>query len=349
MKKIKISIIILLSFAVIISILLYNKSLMKAKTQSNEIDSVPVNIETAKIQAVSDRLELTGNIEAIADVTIIAETQGRVKKVFAEVGDFKSAGSVLYQIDDELQTAAFNSAEVNLKKAEMDFNRFQVLYKQHSITETQFENAKLAYKNAEAQYVKAKRDFSNTKITTPISGIVTSKLIELGDYIKFGNPVANVVDISSLKLKLNVSEKDVFKIKLKDKVEVSTSVYPGVLFEGKVYTIGSKSDNNHNYPVEIKLQNSKTHPLKAGMFGKAAFNFGTDKNLLVIRREALIGSVKDAKVYRIVNGKAVSVKVVIGESFNDYLQVLSGLNEGDTIVVNGQNNLTDGMKVEIIN
>jgi RND family efflux transporter MFP subunit len=348
-KKTKYILITAVSLAAIIAILFYNKAKMKADTANLKFDSYPVTVAKVEKRNVSRNLELVGTIEANNDVQIVSEAAGRVVKVNAEVGDYKTAGSVLIEIDSELQLAAMKSAEVNFEKSKKDYERFQTLYKTNSVTDSQLEAVKLAYQNAQTQYITAKRQYENTKVTTPISGIVTSRLVDIGSYVKMNNPVADVVDISKLKFEVNVAENDVFRMKVGDKVEVSTEVYPGVIFDGKIATISDKGDEAHTYPVEVDLYNSKQHPLKAGMFGTVKFFSSTKGESLMIPREALIGSVKNPKVYVVDNNTAKLVDLVIGRSYDNYLEVLSGLKEGQTIVVNGQNNLEENSKVKIIN
>ncbi|HKJ81867.1 MAG TPA: efflux RND transporter periplasmic adaptor subunit [Ignavibacteriaceae bacterium] len=349
MKKTKYISITVLVLAVIIAVLFYNKAKMKADTANLKFDSYPVTIAKVEKKQVTKNLELVGTIQANKDVAIIAEAQGRVVKVNAEVGDYKTAGSVLIRIDDELKLAAMKAAQVSFEKSKKDYARFQALYKGNSVTDSQLEAAKLAYQSAETQYIVAKRQYEDTKVTTPISGVVTSRLVDVGNYVKMNTPVSNVVDISKLKVNVNVSESDVFKMKVGDKVEITTEVYPGVVFNGKIATISSKADEAHTYPVEVDLPNSNQHPLKAGMFGMANFISLTKGDALLIPREALIGSIKDPEVYVVENNTAKLVKLVIGNTYDNYLEVISGLKEGQEIVVNGQNNIEDNNKVTIIN
>src|SRR3972149_7551243 len=172
MKKTKYISITVVILGVIIAVLFYNKAKMKANTSNLKFDSYPVTVAIVEKKQVSKSLELVGTIEANNDVAIVAEAQGRVVKVSAEIGDYKPAGSVLIQIDDELKQAAMNAAQVNYEKSKKDFERFQALSKGNSVTDSQLENAKLAYRSAEAQYITAKRQFEDSKVTTPISGIV---------------------------------------------------------------------------------------------------------------------------------------------------------------------------------
>lgn len=349
MKKTKYISITVLVLAVIIAVLFYNKAKMKADTANLKFDSYPVTISKVEKKQVTKNLELVGTIQANNDVAIIAEAQGRVVKINAEVGDYKTAGSVLIQIDDELKLASMKAARVSYEKSKKDYERFQALYKGNSVTDSQLEATKLAYQSAETQYIVAKRQYEDTKVTTPISGVVTSRLVDIGNYVKMNTPVANVVDISKLKVYVNVSESDVFKMRVGDKVEITTEVYPGVVFNGKIATISSKADEAHTYPVEVDLPNSKQHPLKAGMFGKANFVSLTKGDALLIPREALVGSIKDPEVFVVENNTAKLVKLVIGNTYDNYLEVISGLKEGQDIVVNGQNNIEDNGKVTVIN
>ena len=348
MQRLKYFIITFIVVGAIIALLLNNKAKMEAKSENAKIEAYPVNVvEVTKSKAQRD-LEMVGTITANNDVAIVSEAQGRVTKVYAEVGDYKSAGSPLIQLDDELKLAGFKTAEVNYQKTKKDYERYQALLASKAVTDAQLESAKLAYQSAEAQYIVAKKGYEDTKITTPISGIVTSRNVDIGNYVNKNMVVAEVVDISKLKVKLNVAETDVFKLNVGDKVKISTDVYPGITFPGKIETISDKGDEAHTYPVEVIFMNSKEHPLKAGMFGKVTFNSVSKGEKLLIPRDALIGSIKNPQVFVIKNGIAKIRDLVVGSTYNNKLEVLSGLKEGERVVVNGQNNLADNYKVMVV-
>ncbi len=351
MKKWKLTASAVFVLAVIVALLFYNKHRMAQATPKGIQDVFYVSVENAAKKELSESLSLVGVITANNDVNVISETQGKVTAVFAKVGDYKSAGSVLVQVDDELKRAALMGAEANYEKAKKDYERFQELYKQKSASDSQLDQAKLTAAVAESQYIIAKRQYEDTKIKTPISGVVTSRLVDVGSMV-MGAPqatlVANVVDISKLKVKLNVTENDVFKLKVGDQVSVTTDVYPGVTFKGKIETISSKADDAHTYPIEVTVLNDKANPLKAGMFARVNFSNLDDRSGIVIPREALIGSVKNPQVYVVENGVAKLRDLVLGGESGTSVQVLKGLMEGEMIVVNGQNNLVDGVPVQIV-
>ena len=161
--------------------------------------------------------------------------------------------------------------------------------------------------------------------------------------------MANVVDISRVKVKLNISESDAFILKVGDQVKVTTEVMPGIVFGGRVESISSKADEAHTYPVEITIVNQPAHQLKAGMFAGVEFTSLRNSESIIIPRESLVGSVKEPQVYVVENGIARLRNLTVGNQSGIYVQVLQGLTEGETIVVNGQNNLVDNLKVEILN
>jgi RND family efflux transporter MFP subunit len=263
------------------------------------------------------------------------------------VGDRVQAGSVLIKVDDELKQANFEAADVNYQKAKRDLERFESLRKDNSVTDAQIEQARLGFKAAEAQYTVARRQLSDTKISSPISGIVTNRAPDIGTMIQPGMIVANVIDISRLKVKVSVSEKDVFRLKAGDSVQASTDIYPGVTFTGTIKSISSKGDESHTYPVEITLPNSSAHPLKAGMFLRVYFSSGTERTALTIPRDALVGTMKKPQVFIVENNLAVLRDVVIGTESADVVEVLSGLNGDELLVTSGKFNLKDSSKVSI--
>lgn len=349
MKKLKYIGITILVFAGLVAVLLNNRSKLQAKTNDDKIDAYPVLVSDAGKQKVDHSLNLVGTISANNDVAVVSEAPGKVVAVYAKVGDYKPAGSVLFQLDNELKEAAFKTAEVNYDKSKKDFERYEALHNDRSVTDAQYEGARLAYLSAEAQYITARRQYNDTQIKAPISGVITSRLVDVGNYVNDKNVVANIVDISKLKVKLNVGEKDAFKLKAGDKVDITTDVYPGIVYTGKIESISDKGDESHTYPVEITLMNSKQNPLKAGMFGSVSFSSIKKSESIVIPREALVGSIKDGYIFTVKDNIATQKKVVIGNSFDTNLEVLSGLTEGEKVVVNGQNNLKNNDKVVVKN
>ena len=195
MKRTKLISGVLIALALTVVVLLNNRSKMQARSKTDEVHFLPVTVTQVGREKLSETVSLVGTIAAKNDVAIVSETQGKVTKVIANVGDYVQAGSVIVQVDDELKQAAYASAEVNYEKAKKDLGRYESLVKDNSVSDTQVEAAKLAYKSAEAQYIIARRQYNDTKIKSPISGVVSARPVDVGAMIQNNTTVANVVDI----------------------------------------------------------------------------------------------------------------------------------------------------------
>ena len=329
-----------LCLVVLVVLMFRNRAAMNAPTSTSAVITThSVAIATAARQPIDEAFSVVGTVNAFNDVTVLSETSGRVVKVLAEVGDHKQAGDVLVEVDNELKVAAFKTAEVAYQKAKKDLERYESLFKEGSVPDAQLEQARWTFQSAEAGYITAKRQLADTRITTPIAGVVTSRLVNLGTMV-MGAPqatqIANVVDLSRLKVKINVAEKDVFKLHTGDAVDVTTDVFPGVTFPGSVFTLSSKGDDAHTYGVEVLVKDPAQN-LKAGMFARATFHPKTLGSVIQIPHRAIVGK----------SGTALLRSVVVTRESGLMVALAQGVQEGDSVVVDGQNNLNDNAQVVI--
>lgn len=339
---------------VVILIVLIARSkavLNSASSTSSVATAYSVSVVTVKTEAVEEKISAVGTLNAINDVVVLSETQGRVLKVDVEVGDYKKAGSVLVEVDSELKEAAYKTARVAYERAKKDLQRYETLSTEQSISESQIEQARWSFQSAEAQFITARRQLTDAKITTPISGIVTARYVNVGTMV-MGAPqatqIANVVDISKMKAKIFVAEKDVFRLHVGDPAEVTTDVYPETSFAGALFTIGSKGDEGHTYPVEVLLDNTKQQ-LRAGMFVTITIKPRSSGLAMVIPREAIVGSFQDAKVF-VVKDKVARLRPVMAvKEIGTNVQISSGLEVGEAVVTDGMNNLSDNTPVTVRN
>jgi RND family efflux transporter MFP subunit len=333
---------------VVAAVLLMRGTATNPASTSGISTDVPVSIIVAQKQRLANSVSLAGTINASNDVNVISETQGSVRQVHLKVGDIVQAGTVLVEVEDHIPRSNLSTAEISHQKAKRDFERSETLFQENSISRAQLDGARLAMQAAGNQFEIAQRQLENTKIKTPIAGTVNARLVDIGTMVQPGMPIANIVDITTLKVRVNVSEQEAFRLKTGDPVDISTDVYPGQKFQARVDNIASKADEAHTYPVEIKLVNNTRFPLRAGMFCRIAFTSVTATDALAIPRVALVGSVKSAEVFVVRNGCAYLQQIVVGKQTNEYLEVLNGLGEGDTVVTSGQNNLVDKTRVIIV-
>jgi RND family efflux transporter MFP subunit len=350
MKKIIIIVVALTILALIIFRLSTNyKKINAGKDVSTDLAYVSVNVSPVLKMSINDSLQLTGYMEAYSEIDIAAEAQGTITSLNAALGQEKSKGSIIATIDDKLKKLAVQTAGISVAKIKKDLERYNNLYKGGTVTEQQLNDAQNLYDNAEIQLEQAEKQLSDATIKSPISGVITKKQVEEGEYINIGSPIVTIVDISKLKIKLNVSEANVYQLKLNDKATITTDVYPGVTFKGNIGFISSQGDDSHNYPVEIVIPNNSKYPLKSGTFANVMIKLPVAAEALYISRESLLGSITDAEVYVAENNKAILKKIVVGNGNDKYIKVISGLKEGEEVIVNGQINLSENQAIEIVN
>lgn len=345
-KKVVLLIGSLFVVGLIVFVLFNNKAAMERKANTAPITSIPVSVVSAAKQNVQSDLTQVGVIVAINDVNIVSEVSGKIIKVLAKEGAYITAGMSIVKVDDTLLNARFLASQSGYQKTQKDWERKQALYKDQLISDAELEMARQTFKATEAQFIADQKQYQNTLITSPISGVVTSRPVNIGTMLNPGTVVANVVDISMFKVKLNVGEEAVFTLKAGDSVTIETDVYPGVKFTGRIDSISVKGDEAHTYPVQVLLPNNKQYPLKSGMFGRVTFktNYQT---ALVIPRDALVGSIKSPQVFVVNDTKAELRQILAGSQVGTNIIIKKGLTEGDTVVISGQDNLRDGATVTI--
>jgi RND family efflux transporter MFP subunit len=347
MKKVIIALVIIIAVGLTAWKLAGNKKIAEEKVYRRD-PNTQVLVKTAKVtlQALNQSQTWLGTFEPNREIKILSETNGKVVKVGISEGDRVSAGQVIAQVDSDILQYQLLAAEANYQETQADVRRYQNLTKGEAVAQIQLEKANLAAKSAESQLKILQKQLKNTTIVAPFSGTITAKMFDLGSVLGVGAPLAQLTDISAVKLVISVPEKDILKFKEGQSVNVTTDVFPDQPFAGKVSMIGAKGDNAHNYPVQIMVSNGSANMLRAGMYGSVVIGNDLKNNALLIPRNALIGTAKQPQVFVLENGKAVLKNIQIGSANADYYEVTEGLKEGEIVIVSGQVNLENGTPVK---
>jgi RND family efflux transporter MFP subunit len=313
------------------------------------VTAIAVSIDAARVASVRDSLSVVALVEAWRDVDIHAETSGIVRSISSEVGQKMAAGQPLLKVDDEVAASALRKARVNRELASRDFERYSSLQREGAVAVSSYEAMRLKLEDADADLTAARRRVEDTAIKAPFAGVVTSRLVEVGDLVQPGMKVANMVDLSKVKIISAIPEKQVGSIIEGMAVQVTTDLWPGKVFRAKVLSVSAKSSNDHTYRVESVMENPKEMPFRAGMFARTAFVGSSSRQALLIPRRALAGSIAAPEVFVVTGGKARLKKIVAGVEYGSSIEVLQGLADGDEVVVSGQSDLDDGAAVTVTN
>ncbi len=344
------SIIILLLVGLIL-VLSNNKAKNEAQASIVASDKdffIPVRIATASIQELSAEYSVNGIFKPNREVLISTEIPGVVVEALAKEGQYVSKGQTLAVIKGDLQAVSLSNAQTVYNDALAEVERFESAYETGGVTKQQLDKIKLQLENAKNNLRSAQLNAGNTKVKASFDGIVNQRNIEPGSYVNPGQILFEIVDIKTLKLRVNIDEKNIGNVKVNQKVEIKSSVLPELKWEGVVSFIAPKADASLNFPVELEIQNKENTELKAGMYGTAYFGKDELVKTLVVPREAFVGNVSSKSIFINENNSAKLKTVNVGRDFGDFIEILSGIEEGNQVITSGQINLFDGTSIEIL-
>ncbi|SEL08642.1 efflux RND transporter periplasmic adaptor subunit [Parapedobacter koreensis] len=350
MKRVIITIIVVVGVLALIGwVLSNNKKENEAKTAVVAETGGAIVVKAAKVsrQPIVLDFSANGTFAANQDLTLLSELSGRVTRILVKEGSRVSRGQVLAVVDPEILSLDKQAAEDALQKLKTDYERYKSSFETGGVTKAQLDDIELQLRNAETRLQQANRRVQDANIKSPINGIVNRRDIEVGAYLSAGTELFEIVDLSQLKLKVTANENQVVNLKVGDKVAIISSVFPDKEFNGTVSFIAAKADNTLNYPVEITVDNTAATQLKAGMYGTAHFKFPQQEPTILIPRGAFVGGVNSNRIYVLdADSTAKTRDVVAGRIFGEQVEILRGLEEGETVITSGQINLVDGAKVE---
>ncbi len=339
-------------FVLIGSVLANNKKKNAAKTAvvaQAATSEVAVRVSPVQKQSITIDFNANGNFAPAQQMNFASENSGRVIRVLVDEGSRVHRGQTLAIIKTDALNIDLETANAAYQNALRDKERYENAFRTGGVTQQQLDQSKLALENAEARVAQAKLRVNDANIKSTINGIVNKRFIEPGAVVNPGTQLFELVDVSKLKLNINVNENQVANLSKGDEVTVRASVFPDMVIKGKITFIAPKADYALNFPVEIEIAGNPGNKLKAGMFGTATFNFGNTAPVVLIPRSAFAGSVSTNQVFVAENSSTARLRnVIAGRVIGDKVEILQGLNEGEQIITSGQINLSDGSKIAVI-
>jgi RND family efflux transporter MFP subunit len=333
----------------VIIILFMNKRALEKKVYIDKANAYEVIVAKPLFEFISNELQLTGTVVPNSEINLISETNGKVLIMAVNVGDYVKSGQVIAKVDDELKRAAFITAKVNFEKAKKDYERIKNLFNEKNATENDLEMANLNVSAAEAQFIVAQRQLNDATIKSPINGVISAKFVNVGSTLAPGMPIVNILDNSILKIVVKVPENYISNISKNQNVIIRSDLFPKGEIVGKIFSVAPRADISHNFDVEVSFKENKSLPLKAGMFANVFIKNEKQTKSLLIPRKAIVGSLKEASVFVVEGGNAIKRNIIVGREHKDMIEVLSGLNGNEMIVIAGQNNLSNNASVKITN
>jgi len=331
------------------------------KRFNNEVkeDAIVIMVQNMQPRDLAKFIKITGKLEGFVDVNLMSETNGKVVEINKNLGDWIEKGEALGRIDNadaknhlKQAEAALMAGEASLESATINFQSAQGLFEKEMISESEFLMAKSTLKNAQAGYdglvaslEMARKNFENSQFTAPVSGYIAELNLEIGEMVSTGRQIAGIVNSKKLLLKTGISEADIPYVKKGAPVTIK---YHKKEFAGKVSGVGIRpKTGGNNYPIEIELSN-KNMQLFPGMVVEGKIYSKTYKNVLYTSIENLREKYDQQFVYVINDSNRAELHTVtIGDKVSNNVILTSGVKEGDKLVIDGIDSLTENALVEI--
>jgi RND family efflux transporter MFP subunit len=337
----------------------------KQEVKEESRGASPVKVFKASKQKISEKLFYTGTLEAGQRVIITPDIGGKIARIYVNEGDRVSKGQVLAEMDVEAISLQLKQAEAAQAVAQAQSNdaktnleRMDRLIKEKAVSEQQYEQVKLGFEAASAQLEQAKAAVNLARhsldvsiMKAPFSGIIASKNAEVGDVI---NPmmgsfsatsgVLSLVDFSRIKIRVDVSGSDITRIQKGQTAILRAPTLPGLDFKGRINVVNLAADPlTKNFGIEVAVDNPDL-VLRPGTFGEIVIEVHTHENALVVPQKAILDN---NHVFIAQGGKAMRKDVTLGLQNTTLVEVLSGLAEGEPVIVEGNFGLEDGAPIEI--
>lgn len=327
-----------------------NESSKTEKTTS----LVPVEAIIIQTKAIEQKISFTGRLDPLHKVDIVAEVSGQIEAIYKELGDRITSRDTLAKIDDKIPYSNYlqaeaqaYSAENNLEIARLNLKSDEDLFNSGDISELAFQNSKLAVKTAEANRLSAlatlrlmKKHYFDTRITSPISGIISRKYIDLGTMVTINQPIYQVVDLKKMKIQIGIPQDLISQLEVGSPCQIDVSALNNKTFNGSVRYISPNADEaSGSFLSEIQVDNTRDYQLLSGMTAKVEITFEQMGQQLAVPDYAVVTQNGSDAVFQIFNNKAKLVPVKIRSAFGSDRIIESGVSAGDTIVVVGMKNL----------
>lgn len=310
----------------------------------------PVAVAVAPVERgdIARSVSVSGVVEPLRTVSVSSQTSGTLVEVTVEAGDRVREGQLLARIDARETEAQLRAAEASLELARTAADRAERLRERQVITQAELDAEVAALAAAEAQVDQLRTRVSYATITSPIRGTVTNRTVETGDVVGPQSPFFTLADLSVMVVRVGVSELDVVNIDPGEAIQLSLDAFPGQTFTARVRRIFPSADpETRLVPVEVALDSEALALARPGFLARVTFAVGSLEDQLLIPSAALTSTVGNPSVFVVENGEARRRTIRTGLTSNGRIQVLDGLEVGESVVIRGVTNLREGARVRV--
>lgn len=309
---------------------------------------VPVEVAAVSEGTVSAYISSTANLVAESEVKVLSEVEGRVLTLRVEEGDWVKNGQVLATLVRDDEQIAFKKAQLKETNARAAFDRAKELVDRELISREEFDKLKIDYEITGQELAEAEWALKKTTIVAPFSGRVTARMTQLGQHVRPGDELFQVTDYNPLIARIYLPERDVLGLEEGRTVQIRLDAADQVSFAGRIRQISPVVDTSTG---TVKVTVEATEPpkeVRPGSFVSVNIVRETHPEAVLLPREAVLRELQKAHVFVAEDDVAEKRSVTLGLEEGDLIEVISGVEAGDQVIVTGQGGLKDGSAVKIL-
>lgn len=308
----------------------------------------PVGVKVMSVGEVPETSSksYSGTIEEATGTSLSFAVPGTVKSVSVRIGQKVSKGSLIATLDDTNARHSFDMAESTLRQAEDAFSRMKQLHDNNSLPEIEWIGAQTKLSQAQSAMEIARKNLSDCKLISPVAGVISRKDIETGQNVMPGAGIVKVSTIGTVKVNISVPENEIAAIGNNQEIILSVPALDNRTFKGHIVEKGVEANPiSRTYQVKALVSNPESL-LMPGMICRVELTSEADKNVLVIPANVVqTGRGTDKFVWVVNNGKASRRDIKAGNQTAQGIIVVSGLSNGDSLIVEGQQKVSNGTTV----
>ena len=337
---------------IILSVVIFAGCKEKKSEETETKVTPPKAVEAVKVSKgiISRDVLASGVAAGIRESYVVSETQGKIENVNFNLGQWVKMGQLLVQVNSNIQKAAYEQAKRAASGAELNLSVTEKLFNDGSASDAEIKNAQSQATGARTQLESTRKAYSDCRISAPISGYIAQKelTIEKGNVLAGGTLVARIVDISSLKTTIPVGEMEVGILKKGMPAEIKVPAVGNQTFSGKVAAIAAGSDpSTGSYSVEVVWKNTEDRQTKSGMSVRVTVSTEMSDSAILIPLISLFEKEDKDAVFVSSDGKAAIRFVETGRAVGNNIEIIDGLEVGETLITTGVATLSRGESIAV--
>ena len=321
----------------------------KEGEKDEKVVALPIEVSKSFSGEIAATLTSTTTLEAEEHAVVVAKVGGIATKLFVEEGQAIKVGDALVQLDTEKLQLEKDRAEINLKKLENDLERTRQLFEKNLISSDTHDKLKFDIAAQRAAYELVKLELANATVRAPIGGVISKRMVKVGNMITMNQPVYEITDFDPLLAVVHIPERDLPKLKLNQPAIVSVDAHGNRAFPASILRISPVVDaGTGTFKVTLALSD-KNGELKPGMFGRVGIMYAKHADAVLVAKESVLNEDGQTSLFVVKEEKAYRTPVQVGFIDDKNAEILAGVTSDEVVVITGQNSLKHEAKVNIVN